>query len=419
MTVEGRVGQDANVKAKPRWRWTLLAVLVAGALGGAWMLLQTPPVQPVAAQSSPVVQTVVASGQVRAPARVVLATPLGGLVKDVLAEEGDHVHQGEPLVALVDDEVLATLALARAAVTQARARLQQLREVARPLAQEGVEQNAQQMAKARRVWNRASTLEHEGGGSVMDVQDAQTALTVLQSQQSVAAVQLATSRPRGADVRIGTGQLQAALAQVQAAQARLAMMAVLAPAPGTVLSRTVEPGEVVGPASVLMVLSPDGPTQLTVQLDERNLANVMLGARAMASADAFPEQQFECTVAFLAPQVDPLRGTLEVRLDVPRPPVFLRPAMTVSVEIETGRAAGVLVVPQTAVADLATAASSVLVLEEGRVESRPVTLGLRGQGVVEVVTGLRAGELVVAPRPGLKPGARVHVAPAPKPVHAK
>ena len=124
-------------------------------------------------------------------------------------------------------------------------------------------------------------------------------------------------------------------------------------------------------------------------------------------------------MALLAPQVDPLRGTLEVRLDVPRPPVFLRPAMTVSVEIETGRAAGVLVVPQTAVADLATAASSVLVLEEGRVESRPVTLGLRGQGVVEVVTGLRAGELVVAPRPGLKPGARVHVGPAPKPVHAK
>lgn len=390
----------------------LAALLVAG--GAALWFKRPSSVLPAVAQEQAVVQTLVASGRVRAPARVQLATPVGGLVREVLVNEGDHVKEGAELVRLVTEEAQASVEQARAAVAQARARLQQVREVGRNLAQQGVLQAEAQVQRADRSLQRSVVLRREGGGSALEEDEAGTVRTVARSQEAVARTQLAASQSRGADTRVAEGVLQAALAQVRAAEARLAMMRVRAPVDGTVLLRSVEPGEVVGASSVLLVLAPDGPTQLTVQLDERNLSTVHLGAQARASADAFVDQPFDAQVQFIAPQVDPLRGTVEMHLDVPAPPAFLRPEMTVSVEVETGRVGRALTVPEDAVQDLSAAHPTVLLVQDGRVVKRDVTLGLRGQGVVEVRTGLQNGDAVVPPKDGLAPGARVRIKSAPR-----
>ena len=111
-------------------------------------------------------------------------------------------------------------------------------------------------------------------------------------------------------------------------------------------------------------------------------------------------------VSFIAPSVEPTRGTVEVRLRVPHPPPFLRPDMAVSVEVELGRRPGVLVVPVDAVREDG-AEPWVLVVRQGRAERRAVRLGLRGEGMVEVQAGLVEGDEVVPPSSGAVPGQRV------------
>jgi HlyD family secretion protein len=145
---------------------------------------------------------------------------------------------------------------------------------------------------------------------------------------------------------------------------------------------------------------------------EENLGSLRPGVPATASADAFPDQTFEAVVALVAPSVDPTQGTVEVRLRVPAPPDYLRPDMTVSINIEIGRKAGATVLPDDAVEGLTTGDPWVGVVEDGRVERRPVQLGLRAGGYVEIVSGVDADDVVVRRPEGLEPGQRVRVAPA-------
>ncbi len=111
---------------------------------------------------------------------------------------------------------------------------------------------------------------------------------------------------------------------------------------------------------------------------------------------------------YINPGIDALRGAVEVKLRVPQPPDYLRQDMTVSVDIEVGRRADAVTIPSGAVFDAASAAPWVLVVDGSHAVKRPVKLGLRGEGRIEIVAGLAAGDHVVAAAgAGIAPGQRV------------
>jgi HlyD family secretion protein len=159
-----------------------------------------------------------------------------------------------------------------------------------------------------------------------------------------------------------------------------------------------------------MELGVRATAQLVVLPDERNLASLAVGQRAVASADAFPERSFPARVSYISPAVDATQGTIEVRLAMDSVPPYLRPDMTVSVEIEVARVDRALVIPLDAVRDPQSPDAWVLVRRDGRARRQPVRLGARGDRFVQVLEGLREGEIVL--QPGLRrlePGSRVRV----------
>ena len=99
----------------------------------------------------------------------------------------------------------------------------------------------------------------------------------------------------------------------------------------------------------------------------------------------------------MAPSVEAARGTVEVRLRVPHPPPYLKPDMTVSVDLTVAHSKGALVVPSETVRGLSTPTPWVLAVEAGRVERRELKLGIRGDGNVEIIGGLGEGAPVVVP----------------------
>ncbi|TNF36123.1 MAG: efflux RND transporter periplasmic adaptor subunit, partial [Deltaproteobacteria bacterium] len=201
-----------------------------------------------------------------------------------------------------------------------------------------------------------------------------------------------------------------ARAALEAAQTRLADTRIASPAAGVVLARKVEPGDAVQPGVPLLVVAREGARELVIEPDEKNLGMLALGQHAVASADAFPERRFDAEVAWIAPAVDPRRGTIEVRLTVPRPDDTLKPDMTVSVEVEVARVAEALTVPRAAVRDLAGAKPWALVVVDGHAARRELTLGLRGDAALEVRAGLAADDRIILPeRGGPEPGAKVRL----------
>ncbi len=395
-------------------RWRILGGVIALAVVAyvAVGVILGPRVEVAKVTRRDVVQSVVASGRVATPYRVDIGSQIVGTVAEVPVAEGQTVKTGQTLIVLEASEARAGVKQAEVAVAQAEARLRQLRELQLPVADQALRQAEANLTNAKVQYERNRRLYEAGfvGKSVLD--DAQRNLDVAQTQVDSARKQVETAQTTGSDYAVAITALEQTRASLQAARARLAYTTIQAPSDGTLIARDVERGDVVQPGKILMVLSPAGETQIVLQIDERNLGRLKLGQKALASADAYAAQRFPAELVYINPGVDAQRGTVEVKLRVPQPPEYLKQDMTVSVDIEVERRPGALALPAEAVHDATGPAPWVLVVSRGRAVQRPVTLGLRGERWVEVLTGPAEGDLVV-PASNLRVKAGQHLRPAP------
>ena len=413
-----------NEGLKKRALWLKIGVAALLALALAFYLLRNmllgTPTNVYAATSGELVQSVVASGRVISPQRVTVALQGSGRVLRVAVAEGQTVAAGQLLIELDNSDTMASLAQSSAAVAQAQAKLRQIGELNQPQALQTLAQAQATVLQARKVLTRNRDLVAQGFVSQAAVDDAQRAVDVAASQVASAQAQVKTNTPDGSDAAVAKAALRQAIAGEQLARAKLAQGQVFAPSSGVLISRSVEVGDIVQPGKALMVLAASGQSQVLVQIDEKNLSKIALGQTALGSADAFASQRFDAVVAYINPGVDPTRGSVEVKLSVPNPPIYLRQDMTVSIDIETARRTGAVVIASSAVEDAATDKPWVLVVRDKRVVKQFVTLGLRGDTRVEVLGGIEAGEGVVpVSKTGVKAGQRVRAtitaAPPPKP----
>jgi HlyD family secretion protein len=383
---------------KKRFSWTklALALLVPALVVPVAVRVARGPEVPVTRVSrKAIVRKVVANGRVLPLAQVSLGVQVPGAVAEVKVEEGQKVKEGDLLVRLDDDELAAAVTQARAGLSAAAARQLKLAVLDAPVAGDELARAELDLSKAVADLNRTKALVEGGSLPPTQLEDAQHAVDRARKARSSAALRAQDASSGGAEALVVRASVAQAQGAVAAAEARLRLSRILAPASGTILTRAVEPGDVVQPGKVLLVLARDGETRLLVQPDERNLAVLAVGQRARASTEAFPGEFFDAEVRIIAPSVDPGRGTIEVKLAVPNPPAYLRAGMTVSVDVKVGERAATLVIPADAVRDAATPAPYVLVLKGGRVARVPVQLGLRSEAAVEVASGLAENDLVL------------------------
>jgi HlyD family secretion protein len=390
-------------------RWfilTLLILLVLGTIGGL-RLFYGPEIIVTEVKRGNLVKTIVASGHFETPFRVEIGAQMTGVVSEVLVSEGETVKAGQPLIRLDDREINATVVQAEGALAQAKARVRQLAEVTLPAAREALAQAQASLIDAQNTYDRTLSLFKTGFSPNSALDDAQKNLDVVKAQVRTAEVQVFTASPGGSDDVLAETQVKQAEATLEAARSRLSYTMIAAPRDGVLISRTVEKGTVVQAGKPLLVLAPNGISQLVIGVDERNLGLVEVGQNALASADAFPDQKFQGRVSYINPSVDITRASVEVKLDVLEPPAFLRQDMTVSVDIEVGRRDNVPVLATRFVHDLQSDTPWVLAVDKGRAVKRAVKVGLKGMNDVEIVDGVAIGDPILPSLSGVLSGQRV------------
>jgi len=390
-------------------RWFSLAVLVLITFG-SWLGLRSllgPEVIVEQVKRGNLVKTIVASGHFETPYRVEIGSQMAGIVTDVLVEEGQSVKAGTPLIRLDAREVTASVIQAEGGLAQAEARIRQLNDLTLPAAKSVLAQAQASLVDAQNTFDRTSALFKNGFSPNSALDEAQKNLDVAKAQVRSAELQVFTASPGSSDYVVAETQVNQASATLEAARSRLTYTTISAPRDGILISRTVEKGSVVSTGKALLVLAPNGISQLVIGVDEKNLSLIALGEKAIASADAFPEQKFEASVSYINPSVDITRASIEVKLLVADPPAFLRQDMTVSVDIEVGRRDNAIVVGTRFVHDLQNGKPWVLAVERGRAVKRPITAGLRGLSDVEILTGLSEGDQVIPSLSGVVTGQRI------------
>lgn len=314
--------------------------------------------------------------------------------------EGDRVQAGDVLAVLRADDM-------EAAVRDAEAALAQLQQSTRPQAQAALREAEARLTQATREAQRRRDLFQQQAIAREEMEQAIQAETTARANAEQARL---TAR----SLLAGNPAEAAARARVASSKAQLAKTTIRAEVAGTVLTRNAEPGDLVQPGRILFEIAQTGDTEIQVPLDEKNLEVLAIGQTAMCIADAYPARPFPAKVGFIAPSVDPQRGTVDIRLTVTPVPSFLRQDMTVSVNVETGRRDKAIVVPNEALTAMDGNRAELWVVVDGRATKRPVQLGLRGLTQTEVTSGLHVGDWILSDaRASVAPGDRVRVVPSP------
>jgi len=392
----------------PRRRILQAVALAVGAAAVLVFLLRPKalPVDIVTLAATDVQTSVVASGRVLPPAKVEIGATITARVEKVLVREGARIEADQVLVELERSELAAAAAQARAALMRAQARVKSVQTLALPTAQAGLKQAEANLLQAERDDKRNRDLVAKGFISQARVEETERQLDVARSQLASAKAQASAQGASGAEAQQAQSQLAEAVAALEAAQAKLAQTRIRAPGTGVVLERLVEPGDIAQPARRMMSLALDGPVRLIVQVDEKNLPLITKGAVAMAAADAFPAERFEAAVNYISPGIDASRGSVELRLDVAKPPALLKSDMTISMDLQGPLLKQNLMLPADAVRQLQTESPWVLVDREGTAVKVAVKVGLQTQGRVAIAEGLKAGDRVILNRE-VEAGSRV------------
>ena len=381
----------------------LVAISVAGFI--AVRKMQGPVVEVARALAGPFEHSIVVSGRVQAPNRIEIGSVITGRVEKVLVEEGAIVKTGQPLILLETSELKAALDQARAADDSARARIATVRELTLPQSNDAVAQAAAQLRFAEDEFKRNRDLRDKGFISEMRLHDLERLRDVAKSQLESARTQAKAQGTQGVAGREAVLREEETRAAREMAASKLAQTTIRASLPGTVLVRTVEPGDIVSPGKRLLTINSSSETRLTAQIDEKNLPYLKIEQAALASSEAFPDRNFKALLYYISPGVDTTRGSVEARFRVPEPPAYLRADMTVSIDIGVGRKERALTIPSEAVRESGNT-STVQLVRDGNVKSVKVEIGIRTGSRCEITSGLAEGDAVVLTR-GIEDGTRV------------
>ncbi|WP_440984350.1 efflux RND transporter periplasmic adaptor subunit [Shinella sumterensis] len=346
------------------------------ATDGAQQVQNLPAIVVTAAEQRSLVDRVIATGTIQAVEEVYVTPLVEGLsIRTLEADVGDRVAADGTLATLNDDALRLQKSQTEASLAKARAGLEQIKA---QLVE--AKANADEAVRAR---DRAQRLVKSGSQSQAG------------ADQAIAAADAALARVNSAEqaVAVAEADINVAQSQIDDIDLRLARTAVKSPVAGVVSARTAKIGAIAsGSASPLFTVIRDGAIELKADVSEDTILKLKPGLKAKVSL-AGGAATLTGTIRLVEPTLDPQSrlGRVYIGFDEPE---RARAGMFASADIVVEEKQGI-VLPLSAIttADGRTVARKV---ENGVVRLVPVETGIQdGQGI-EIVSGLAAGDEVVA-----------------------
>lgn len=285
-----------------------------------------------------------------------------GFVSEVLVQDNQVVHAGQPLLRLDPADAQANLETARAELARARAAL--------------LEAGRQQALQSAQITEQAATVESAHAGADLaqtdlqrfsalakdnwiapqrlqtaEAQARQAAAAVSQAEAGLVARRRAVAATQATQAQ-AAAQVKAAQAQLEAAELALARTTIVAPIDGVVGDLSARLGEAVKPGAQVMALVPLGSTYVVANFKETQVGKLRIGQLVDVKADAFPDAHVQGRVESFAPAsgsefalipVEHATGNftkitqrLPVRIELEPDPVAqaLRPGLSLKVQVD-------------------------------------------------------------------------------------
>ena len=197
-----------------------------------------------------------------------------------------------------------------------------------------------------------------------------------------------------AELKAAEAVVQSGKANLRVAREHLVKRRIVAPFSGRVGIRRVSPGTLIEPNDPIVTLDDISLVKLDFQIPEGSLSNIRVGQEINASTAAFPGRVFFGTVSSVDTRVDSVTRAVDVRAVISNEDQALKPGMFLLVELGIDERADAVVIPEQAVVSDGTS-SYVYVVVNGEAIRRPIVVGERMPGEVEIMEGVASGEAVI------------------------
>jgi HlyD family secretion protein len=384
---------------------TALVVVLVGVLGAAKKGNKAVEVRVEPVEQRDLVASVTASGQVRPQTKVDVASDVAGKITQLSVREGQMVTRGQLLLQIDREQAAAMVSRAEAAMASARAQHAQARA---------------NLIQSQKSLDRTEAMRKTNAQLVSTEQ-----LEQLQTQVEV----------NKAMVEAAGHSVEQTAAALRDARSSLGKTTLYAPMSGRVTRLVVEQGETAVPgtfnkdAATLLTISDMSVLETKVKVDETDVARISIGDSAVVQIDAFPDTTFvgrvtrisNSSVRAVAAQSADQAVDYEVTIQLMNAPQETRPDFSATAKVITDTRKSVLSIPIIALTvreneNLASGDTAVglgrpkptkevgrkdvegvfVVGTDNKVTFRPVRVGIAGEKHFEVMTGLKAGEKIVA-----------------------
>ncbi len=303
--------------------------------------------------------------------------PYAGQVVRVLADAGQVVRQGQPLLLIKTSDFVD----ARSGLFSVRAAYQ----------------NAQaQLVAAQRNADRQQQIYETAGGALKDYQQAKADLAAAQATARTAAASLGAARDKLAILGKSQGEINR-LENVGEVSGIHDITTLHAPISGVIASRDVAAGQYVSQGGDKPVMTITDPSRvwLVAQVAESDAENVRVGDPVEVTTPAVPGRVFHATIDLVGAALDPQTHRLPVRASIPNPDKALKPQMFASFAIKHLNAGEAIRVPAAAVIHEGDTARVWIMRPDGLLVARDVKTGDSANGLVTITSGLKPGEKIV------------------------
>jgi macrolide-specific efflux system membrane fusion protein len=321
-------------------------------------------------------QNVLATGQLDAVRKVDVGAQVSGQLVSLKVEIGDKVQKGQLLGIIDPQQAQNSIREGEATLQQLQAQLQQA-QAEQQLAEVTLQRN-RELAKVQAV-------------SRQDLDKLTTELAVKKAQVATTQAQIAKNQ-----------------ASLDTAKINLAYTRIEAPMDGDVVQITTLQGQTVIAAQQapnILTLADMSTMLVKAQVSEADVIHLQPGLKAWFTVLGDPSKRFEGVLKDIQPTPEKVNNAIfyYARFEVPNPQGLLRLQMTAQVHIQLAGASDALVIPLVALGEqIADNRYHVAVLHQGQKQQREVTIGLRNNLDVQIVSGLTAGEEVIVSRGGVE-----------------
>lgn len=359
-------------------------------------------VQTTPGRMQPITQVVTASGVLFPIQQASLSPKITAPVRTFYVNRGDRVRKGQLLAVLDNRDLAAAVISAEGGYDQAKATYASTTTSSLPesiqTANLNVRDTRASLDAQQKLYDSQSKLYQEGAIARKQLDATQVSLTAARSAYQTAEKHFANLQASGAahQQQAAKGLLETSHGQYLAAAAQLQYTRLQSPIDGVIADRAVYPGDIAAAGTPLLIVMDTSKVVVRLHIPQPQAVQLKLGDQGTFRVPDL-KMDFPAKVTVLSPALDPNSTTIEVWVEADNPQGKLQPGTTVEVSITARTVPNAIVIPSSAVlTDSAGKTSVMLVKSDSRAYSQEIETGIREGSSVQVVSGLKPGEIVIA-----------------------